>query len=39
MDEKFVDYYKVLDIDINASTEIIRIAYLQLAKKSPRPRR
>ena len=34
MDEKFVDYYKVLDIDINASTEIIRIAYLQLAKKN-----
>ena len=34
MDEKFVDYYKVLDIDINASAEIIRITYLQLAKKN-----
>lgn len=34
MDEKFVDYYKVLDIDINASAEIIRNTYLQLAKKN-----
>ena len=34
MDEKFVDYYKVLDIDINASAEIIRVAYLHLAKKN-----
>jgi curved DNA-binding protein CbpA len=34
MNEKFVDYYKVLDIDINASVEIIRMAYLQLAKKN-----
>lgn len=34
MDEKFVDYYKVLDIDINASAEIIRISYLHLAKKN-----
>jgi curved DNA-binding protein CbpA len=34
MDVKFVDYYKVLDIDINASAEIIRITYLQLAKKN-----
>lgn len=34
MDEKFVDYYKVLDIDINASVEIIRMAYLQLAKRN-----
>jgi hypothetical protein len=34
MDEKFIDYYKVLDIDINASAEIIRVAYLHLAKKN-----
>lgn len=34
MNDNFVDYYKVLDIDINASVEIIRISYLQLAKKN-----
>lgn len=34
MNDNFVDYYKVLEIDINASVEIIRISYLQLAKKN-----
>ena len=34
MNDNFVDYYKVLDIDINASVELIRISYLQLAKKN-----
>jgi len=34
MDEKFVDYYKLLDVDISCSTETIRNTYLQLAKKN-----
>lgn len=34
MDEKFVDYYKLLDVDISCSIETIRNTYLQLAKKN-----
>lgn len=34
MDEKFVDYYKLLDVDISCSIETIRTTYLQLAKKN-----
>ena len=34
MNENFVDYYKILDIDIEATSSEIRNNYLKLAKKN-----
>jgi curved DNA-binding protein CbpA len=31
--DKFIDYYKILDIDIEANTDVIKNSYIKLAKK------